>query len=90
MDNINRVMENSALYKFLGMEEVADLRRMVKETIVDTIRTDLKSSHYYIVTPNDINELLGKVVDEAVEEIKDEYKAQIAEMVKKKMEGIVL
>lgn len=84
----NKVLENSVLARFLGMEDMQDLRKQVKDVIVEQIRRDLKDSCYYILAPDDVNQLLGGIVEEACEEIKEEYKNQIKEVVAKKMAAL--
>lgn len=83
--NLNKAFENSALYKFLGPENVQDLRQMVKEMLVEEIRDELRDCQSYIISPDDITEILNGIIEEAVDEIKDAYKNELANMLSKKL-----
>lgn len=85
-----KAIENSALFKFLGAEDAADLRQMVKEVIVERIRNDLENSSEWIIEPDDIIRMLNDVAEEAVREIKDDYKQRLSEAIARKLGNLDL
>lgn len=72
--NLDTILENSVLAQFLGMDNIEDLRQKVKEIILEYIRTDLEASRNYVITADDVREIVGDIIRDAVDEVKDEIR----------------
>lgn len=88
-DFIEKHISQTPLYTLLGAEGIEDLRSRIIDIICDEIRDGLRESHYYLIAPDDVNETLGNIVEEAVEELKAEYKDIIKNYMAKKLDAMM-
>ena len=87
MNEIEKAIENSALYKIFGAEGIQELRDRLIEAVVDEVKNQLAESGDYIVDPDDIAEsLYDEIKDAVIREVKDELKARVMERLNKKFE----
>ena len=90
LDHIENEISKTPLYGLLGADGIAELKSRIIDIICDEVQRDLHSSSYYIISPDDINETLGKtVINEAVEEIKAEYKDAVKNYMAKQLEKMM-
>lgn len=86
MNEIEKALENSALYKIFGAEGLQELRAKLIEAVVDEVKDQLAESGDYIVDPDDIAEsLYDEIKNAVISEIKDELKAKVMERIEKKL-----
>lgn len=75
LECIEREISKTPLYSLLGADGIDELKHKVIDIICDVVKSDLKGSCYYLISPEDVNRTVGiKIIDEAVEELKEEYK----------------
>ena len=87
---IEKEISKTPLYSLLGAEGIDELRHRVIDIICEQVENDLKDSHYYLISPDDVNETLNNnIVQEAVDEIKTEWKDKIKEYMSKKLEEMM-
>lgn len=87
MNEIEKAIENSALYKIFGAEGLQELRAKLIEAVVDEVKDQLAESSDYIVDPADIAEsLYDEIKDTVIREVKDELKARVMERFNKKFD----
>ena len=67
--------ELGAIVELLGEQNVNVLKSEIKDIIIDRIREDLEQCNEYILIPGN----LQRVVDEIIEECKQEIKPMIRE-----------
>ena len=57
----------------LGADGIEQLKNRIINIICDVVENDLRNSHYYLISPDDVNDTIGKnIIDEAIEELKEE------------------
>lgn len=87
---LEKEISKTPLYGFLGAEGIEELRHQVINIICERVKEDLADSHYYIMNPDDVNETLGEnIIQEAIDEIKVEWKEKIKEYMSKKLEDML-
>ena len=87
MNEIEKAIENSALYKIFGAEGIQELRSKLIETVVDEVKKQFAESSDYIVDPADIAEsLYDEIKNEVISEVKDELKERVMERFNKKFD----
>ena len=87
MNEIEKAIKNSALYKLFGAEGLQELRAKLIEAVVDEVKNQLAESGNYIVDPADIAEsLYDEIKDAVISEVKDELKERVMERLNKKFE----
>lgn len=87
MNEIEKAIENSALYKIFGTEGLQELRTKLIEAVVDEVKDQLAESSDYIVDPADIAEsFYDEIKDAVISEVKDELKARVMERFNKKFD----
>ena len=90
LEYIENEISKTPLYGLLGADGIDELKRRVIDIICDAIKNDLRDCHYYLISPDDVNETLGEnIIDEAVEELKAEYKDKIKEYMASKLEAMM-
>ena len=89
-EHIENKISETPLYSLLGADGIDDLRHKVIDIICEQIQDDLKENCYYLIDPDDVNETLGKnIIQEAVDEIKDEWKDRLKGYMSKKLEDML-
>lgn len=84
-DGIN-CLNNSVLEQFLGAKGVEDLRTKIIDVIVEEVRDQIKNSHNYIISPEDIaGDIYTITIEKVYTEIELLYKERINEAVEKKL-----
>lgn len=74
-DYIEKEISKTPLYSLLGADGIDELKHRIIDIICDVVESDLQGSHYYLISPDDINATIGEnIIDEAIEELKEEYK----------------
>lgn len=87
---IENEISKTPLYGLLGAEGIDELRSRVINIICDQIQQDLKSSHYYLISPDDVNEALREnIIFEAIEEIQEEWKDRVKDYMAKRLEEML-
>lgn len=90
LNYIEKEISQIPLYGLLGADGIDELKHRIIDIICERVQSDLRDSHYYIISPVDINETLGEnIVQEAVDELKDEWKDRIKEYMNKKLEDML-
>ena len=90
LEYIENEISKTPLYGLLGADGINELKHRVVDIICDAIKSDLISSHYYLISPDDVNVTLGEnIIDEAVEELKAEYKDKIKEYMASKLDAMI-
>lgn len=64
---IDNAVEDNALINFLGAENVEDLKKRIVDLIVNQVENDLQSYSEYLISPDDIVEVLTDNIIEKVE-----------------------
>ena len=87
---IEKEISKTPLYGLLGADGIDELKHRIIDIICEQVQSDLRDSSYYLIDPDDINETIGEnIVQEAVDEIKAEWKDRIKDYMGKKLEGMM-
>lgn len=90
LKHIEKVISKTPLYSLLGAEGIDELRHRIIDIICEQVQSNLSADCLYLVDPEDIsNTLNNNVVQEAVNELKVEYKDKIKEYMSKKLEEMI-
>lgn len=90
LEYIEKEISQTPLYSLLGADGIDELKHRIIDIICERVQEDLKDSQYYLIDPDDVNETLGEnIVQEAVNEIKAEWKDKIKEYMSKKLEDMM-
>lgn len=77
-ERIDNAMEDNALIKFLGAENVEDLKKRIVDLIVNQVESDLQSYAEYLISPDDIVEVL---TDNIVEKVETNVRSKLEKVV---------
>lgn len=70
---IENEISKTPLYSLLGADGIDELKSKIIDIIVRQVEADLRNSHYYLISPDDINNTLQEnIIEEAIQEIKVE------------------
>lgn len=87
---LDKQISQTPLYGLLGAKGIEELRSKIVELIVDQVRDDLEHSSYYIIDPDDINETLNEnIIEEALADIKAEYKEKVKKYMSVQLEKLL-
>lgn len=87
---IEKEISKTPLYSLLGADGIGELKSRIIDIICDQVQNDLKDSHYYLISPDDVNETLdNNIVQEAIDELKVEWKDKLKEYMSKKLEAMM-
>lgn len=87
---IEKEISKTPLYGLLGADGIDELKHRIIDIICDQVKKDLRDSSYYLISPDDVNASLGEnVVQEAVDELKEEWKDRLKEYMSKKLEEMM-
>ena len=87
---IEKEISKTPLYSLLGADGIDELKHRIIDIICEQVQSDLRDSSYYLIDPDDINETIGEnIVQEAVDEIKAEWKDRIKDYMGKKLEEMM-
>ena len=90
LNYIESEISKTPLYSLLGADGIEELKSRIIDIICAAVKNDLRDCHYYIISPDDINATLGEnIIDEAVEELKAEYKDKIKEYMASKLDAMM-
>lgn len=90
LEYIEKHISQTPLYGLLGAEGIDELKHRIIDIICEQVQSDLRDSTYYLISPDDINTTLGdNIIQEAVDELKDEWKDNIKEYMSKKLEDMM-
>ena len=74
----------------LGADGISELKSRIIDIICDRVQKDLRDSSYYLISPDDINETLGEnIIQEAIDELKEEWKDKLKEYMSQKLEAMM-
>lgn len=74
----------------LGSDGIDELKSRIIGIICDQVQKDLRDSSYYLISPDDVNETLEEnIVQEAINELKEEWKDKLKEYMSKKLEAMM-
>lgn len=74
----------------LEPDGIGELKSRVIDIICDQVQKDLRDSSYYLIDPDDVNETLGEnIINEAVDELKEEWKDKLKEYMSQKLEAMM-
>lgn len=91
MIDFDETLKDTAFYKFMGADNIKELKKQIIEVIVNEIRQQLEDSEEYIIDPDAVaSDLYQDVVDEVINEVKKEYKEKINEAVDARLEKMNL
>lgn len=87
---IEQEIGKTPLYSLLGADGIDELKKRVIDIICDEVQRDLRNSSYYLISPDDVNETIGEnIVQEAIDELKVEWKDRIKEYMAQKIEAMM-
>lgn len=66
-------------------EDRDEIRGALKELIIEQVKNDLENSTYYLVNPDEVQEMVQEVVEEAKEEVKEVYKGVLMKQMEEKL-----
>lgn len=90
LNYIENEISKTPLYSLLGADGIGELKSRIIDIICDQVQNDLKDSHYYLISPDDVNETLdNNIVQEAIDELKVEWKDKLKEYMSKKLEAMM-
>ena len=90
LDYIEKEISKTPLYTLLGADGIAELKSRIIDIICEAVENDLRDSHYYIISPDDVNATIGEnIIDEAIEELKEEYKGIIKDYMASKLDDML-
>ena len=90
LNYIENEISKTPLYSLLGADGIGELKSRIIDIICDQVQNDLKDSHYYLISPDDVNETLdNNIVQEAIDELKVEWKDKLKEYMGKKLEAMM-
>ena len=73
-----------------GSDGCGELKSIIIDIICDQVQKDLRDSSYYLICPDDVNETLGEnIVQEAINELKEEWKDKLKEYMSQKLEAMM-
>ena len=66
------------------------MKSRIIDIICNQVQKDLRDSSYYLIDPDDVNETLGEnIINEAVDELKEEWKDKLKEYMSQKLEAMM-
>ena len=87
---IENEISKTPLYSLFGVDGINELKSRIIDIICEQVREDLKNSYYVLIDPDDINETLGNnIVQEAIDEIKEEWKDKLKKCMNQKIEAMM-
>lgn len=90
LNYIENEISKTLLYSLLGADGIGELKSRIIDIICDQVQNDLKDSHYYLISPDDVNETLdNNIVQEAIDELKEEWKDKLKEYMSQKLEAMM-
>lgn len=92
LNYIEKEISKTPLYSLLGADGIDELKSRIIDIICDQVQEDLRDSSrsYYLIDPDDVNETLGKnIVQEAIDELKEEWKDKLKEYMSQKLEAMM-
>lgn len=90
LNYIENEISKTPLYSLLGADGIGELKSRIIDIICDQVQNDLKDSHYYLISPDDVNETLdNNIVQEAIDELRVEWKDNLKEYMSKKLEAMM-
>lgn len=90
LNYIEKEISKTPLYSLLGADGIGELKSIIVDIICDQVQKDLSTSAYYLIDPDDVNETLGEnIVNEAVDELKEEWKDKLKEYMSQKLETMM-
>ena len=90
LNYIEKEISKTPLYSLLGADGICELKSRIIDIICDQVQKDLRDSSYYLISPDDVNDTLGEnIVQEAIDELKEEWKDKIKEYMSQKLEAMM-
>ena len=90
LNYIEKEISKTPLYSLLGSDGIDELKSRIIDIICDQVQKDLRDSSYYLISPDDINDTLEEnIVQEAIDELKEEWKDKLKEYMSQKLEAIM-
>ena len=90
LNYIEKEISKTPLYSLLGSDGIDELKSRIIDIICDQVQKDLRDSSYYLISPDDVNDTLGEnIVQEAIDELKEEWKDKIKEYMSQKLEAMM-
>lgn len=90
LDYIEKEISKTPLYSLLGADGIDELKHRIIDIICDVVESDLQGSHYYLISPDDVNDTIEtNIIDEAIEELKEEYKEIIKDYMASKLDEML-
>lgn len=90
LNYIEKEISKTPLYLLLGADGIGELKSRIIDIICDQVKSDLRDSSYYIISPDDVNETLGEnIVQTAIDELKEEWKDKLKEYMSQKLEAMM-
>lgn len=76
----DEAVENTSFIQFLGKENVEDLKRGVKDALLNHFIEDLEKYPYYLLDVDDCESMVEDVLQELKNEIIEEYKQPLKQL----------
>ena len=90
LNYIEKEISKTPLYSLLGSDGIDELKSRIIDIICDQVQKDLRDSSYYLISPYDVNDTLGEnIIQEAINELKNEWKDKIKEYMSQKLEAMM-
>lgn len=87
---IENEISKTPLYSLLGADGINELKSKIINIICEQVREDLKNSYHTLIDPDDVNETLGdNIIQEAIDELKEEWKDKLQECMNQKIEAMM-
>lgn len=75
----DEMLASTLFCSFLGKENVEDLKKGIKNALLDHFVSDIEQYPYYLMDEGDVREVIEDVLKELKKEIITEYKDQLKE-----------
>ena len=69
----------------LTSEDKDEIRKAIKEIIIKQVRSDFENNSFYLVDPNQIEDMVSEVVEEVKEEVREIYKEKLIKEMEEKL-----
>ena len=66
-------------------EDKDEIRKAIKEIIIEQVKTDFENTSTYLVDPSQIEDMVSEVVEEVKDEVRSIYKEKIMKEMEEKL-----
>lgn len=85
----NITLNDSVLAQLLGVDGMEELKTKIIDIIVEQVRNDFEQYSEWIISPDDIHEILNDyVINDVVDKVKDEYSEKVKTIMEEKLKNV--